>query len=152
VPNKADAALLNRVALRTLEEAAFIFADTAPRGHPWNGKTIEVRIQFRGPETGMLRVRTTPDFGRAVAANLLGLEPEDEEVEINGPKAVAELLNILAGTLLAEIFTTKVVCHLGIPELGPHAALTQSTPQAWVGLIADDVFPIELDLFFEPSR
>ncbi len=138
-----DARHLAGTARRILEEAAFIFAAPARRKPEWTGPLAEAELAFEGPETGILCLRTTPDFGAVVAANLMGIETDEPEATAQALPALGELLNMIAGAALAEVFGTRETCRLGIPRV----RLVEAEPGSAdaVYLLCDDVHPLELD-------
>lgn len=136
-------ARLEAVARRVLEEAAFVLATPTARQPEWPAEVVEVELAFDGPATGVLRLRSTPRFGAEVAANLMGLESGDAEADRHAEGALAELLNIIAGALLADVYGTGRVVRIGIPAVraGPPGG---SLGAEVIGLRGDDVHPIEL--------
>jgi len=94
---------LKSTAPRILEEAAFLFSDDLPlEEYPdakW--KPIGAQIQYAGEgRKGILRVWAGVGMVRTLAANMLGLEEDDESGAIQIGDALAELLNTIAGNVL----------------------------------------------------
>jgi hypothetical protein len=133
---------LEEIACRILPEAAFVLATPESRTPEWPAEVIEVELGFDGPAAGKLWLRATPRFGAEVAANQMALEPDDPEAAAQAAAALAELLNIIAGALVAETFGTARVVRLGLPRarVGPPTA----PPAAPVRLRGDEEHPIEL--------
>ncbi len=94
--------VLTDVLGRTLEEAAFVFV--APTERPAEAPAdVAVSLKWSSSElSGKLVLVGERDFVAYVAANLLGMEPEDEAAVAAGPDALKEVLNILAGIYLEE--------------------------------------------------
>ena len=135
--------VLAATARDVLEEAAFVFATPARREIEWPASVVEVELDFAGPVTGRLWLRCTPDLGALVAANLMGIEPSEPEAAAQAETAAGELLNIVAGALLARIHGTREVFHLGLPRVR-HVPSGGPAPAPAVGLVADDLHPLEL--------
>jgi hypothetical protein len=145
---EVSAEVLHKVASQTLQDAAFVFTEPISDPAQWPGEIVEVGLNFEGPRKGRLRLRATKDFGTEIAGNLMGADAEDAEQ--SAPAALAELVNIVGGSLMVELFTTKVVCHLGIPEVSVCAVHPDTVqPSVSIGLIADDLHRLDFDLFIE---
>ncbi len=110
--------LLAGVVTRTLEEAAFVFAERADAAAPFGGDVIEARLSYAGPRAGEIRIAATPAFASMLAANLLGTEPDDPGAAARGMDAVGELLNMVCGVLVSELFGPEATCRLGVPAVG----------------------------------
>ena len=109
---------LKSTAPRILEEAAFLFSDDLPlEEYPdakW--KPIGAQIQYAGEgRKGILRVWAGVGMVRTLAANMLGLEEDDESGAIQIGDALAELLNTIAGNVLTDAWGNALVFHLDIP-------------------------------------
>jgi hypothetical protein len=62
---------------------------------------VLTRIEFRGPiAAGALELICPDPFGAMLAANLLGVEPNDPDARGKTADAIRELLNVACGTLL----------------------------------------------------
>jgi hypothetical protein len=133
-----------------LEEAAFLFCEPMEEPMAWPDRLIEARISFSGPRRGVMRLRVTEAFGIELAANLLGIEPGDEDAGVQARAAVAEMLNIVCGALVAEWFGTGQVCQLGIPEIAEIASgAGAANPHCAVALIADERHRLEVEVTVE---
>jgi len=117
--------LLEGMSQSVLQDAAFVFVEPAEEPYPeWTDTVLEAAIDYCGPGEGELHLMASSGFARGLAANMLGLEPDDPEVESQGPDALAEMLNTICGAFVAEAFGTDVVCDLGIP------AVSEITPES----------------------
>ncbi|NLH49749.1 MAG: chemotaxis protein CheX [Myxococcales bacterium] len=136
------------VAQRILEEAAFIFAEPAEDDAPLESPTINAQLDFRGPSNGRLLLRASPEFAVLLAANLLGVEPDEPDALTRRQGAVGEILNMIAGALMETLFGDEVTVHLGIPEID--AGLRPSaTPAAnRTVLLTEEEFPVEISLYW----
>lgn len=98
-----------------LANLAFMFTDdtdaTPPAGSGW----LETTIGYHGPATGMLRFHCTRDFAVALAANLLGASPEDEDCVQQSQDAIGEFMNIVCGQFITATHGTEQVFDLTIP-------------------------------------
>lgn len=108
--------LLHRVASQVLEDAAFLLTE-AGEGETLNGRVQNATVAFSGPQQGLVRISASEELLRQLTADMLGVEPDDESAAEQTSSALAELTNILAGALVAELFGTSTLCRLGVPVL-----------------------------------
>ena len=109
---------LARSVVRTLEEAAFVFAGLAESSPPpFSGTVLEARLAFWGGEAGELTIATDNRLAAELAANLLGEDAEDPEVANRGHEALGELVNMVAGALVVDLYGERSVCRLGVPAI-----------------------------------
>jgi hypothetical protein len=99
-----------------LEEAAFVFAEDTAEPPAFEGRVIEARLSFSGPKDGELVLAVAPRFASMVAANLLGEDEGGAEATGDDSDAVGELLNMIAGTFVVELFG-EATCRLGLPRV-----------------------------------
>lgn len=100
-----------------LTDLAFMFtddeeADPAP-GDTW----LETVIGYEGSESGTLRLCCTRDFSIRLAANLLGIDPQDAGAETKADDAVKEFMNVVCGHLVTTLHGTEDVFSLSIPSI-----------------------------------
>jgi hypothetical protein len=93
--------LLEQALAEALETMAFISPlppeDDAP---PAAGPAVLTRLEYRGAASGAIELACPAAFGKLVAANLLGCDPDDPDAEQRAADALRELLNITCGSLL----------------------------------------------------
>ncbi len=73
-------------------------------------------IDFEGPMRGRLFIGCKADFATALAENLLGLESSELD-EHHKWDAVGELLNVICGNLVTEIFDSQKSFTLSVPQV-----------------------------------
>ena len=56
-------------------------------------------------------------LSKEIAANVLGLEPDDDLVREGAGDALKELLNVTCGHILTSLLGTKMVFDLSAPEM-----------------------------------
>lgn len=108
--------LLHRVASQVLEDAAFLLTEIGD-AEPPPSEVRNATVAFSGPQRGLVRLSASEDLLRQLTADMLGVEPDDQNAAEQSGSALAELTNILAGALVAELFGTATFCKLGVPEL-----------------------------------
>jgi CheY-specific phosphatase CheX len=109
---------LAELAVKALERTAFMMADPAEVAPAMLAKANRrATIRYAGPASGLITLRTTDDFLRGLAANLLGEEPEAIDLSTCGDDAIKELTNILGGSVIHELGGTDNTFSLGLPQV-----------------------------------
>ena len=139
--------LLQRVVVRVLEEAAFVLAEPAPRPPPFEGDVVTATLPFSRPCVGFLRLTAPPECCTAMAANMLGVDPDDPEAAAQGFDALGELANIQCGAILAEIFGRDADILMKLPEVTVGPADIQDSVQPTdtrIALLTDDDWRVDV--------
>ncbi len=155
----AHRAMLTRIVTQVFEDLAFMFVDPA-EGPPdlAGGQWLEVRMPFEGPGSGRLALAAPVGLCREAAGNILGLDPEATGACDRASDALKELLNVICGHVVCELFGTEPIIHLGIPAIAPLEgdALRRCVEDPdRVGLCVDDrhlMLALELDPDRPPGR
>ncbi len=132
-----SAELVGQIVGTVLEEAAFAFSEPASPDTPTATSGWTACIEFRALVSGELRLTLTHTLACQLCAGLLGLEPEDEEVQSRAKDTTGELTNILAGALLSTWLGETAEYELGTPAV---AALT--SPNSLAPLLGTDVVQV----------
>jgi chemotaxis protein CheY-P-specific phosphatase CheC len=116
--NSEMAATLETVFSNVLENYAFLFCESAETcdaddSGPW----IKNEMGFAGPFKGRLCLLCPERFGNEVAANVLGLDLDDEQVNMSARDALKELLNVTCGNLLTALAGETPVFELIVPKV-----------------------------------
>lgn len=103
---------------RILEEAAFIFTDelstdNLPKPGAW--KAEGVKLTFNGSPCGELHMWASEGFAIYAASNMLGIDPDAEHAREKGMDALKEILNMVVGNLITEVYGETLVFELGLP-------------------------------------
>lgn len=112
-----------------LGNGAFIFADPLPdKDRPDIAKwdAMGVSLSFTGPHNGILSLWTQVAFLRSLSSNMLGIEDGTGIPIAQLVDALKEILNMIVGNLLTEIYSSDPVFDLGLPQLQPRQSLAQS--------------------------
>jgi CheY-specific phosphatase CheX len=123
-------ATLTTIFSEVLANLAFMFTDEEQVESSPTETWLETVISYQGPTRGTLRFRCTTDFSVLLAANLLGIDAQDEEADAKAADAVKEFMNIVCGQLVTALHGSENVFNLTIPE-------TTAMPEA-PDLQADD--------------
>jgi chemotaxis protein CheY-P-specific phosphatase CheC len=111
-----------RVITNVLENMAFLFPERTVGNETitadkWNAKGFE--LKFSGANAGSVRMWIEESLAASLAANMLGCD----ESEINSRKAFdasREILNIITGSLITELYGKKDIIKLHLPcEIDP---------------------------------
>jgi CheY-specific phosphatase CheX len=78
---------------------------------------LEGYIEFMGPVQGKLYLRCEEALAQALAANLLGTDNTDIHTQTGAWDALAELLNVVCGNLVNEIFDAQKPFSLSPPQI-----------------------------------
>jgi len=134
-----------QVIARILGETAYIFVeipDENPIPDPDKWDAAGVSLRFYGSENGEMRMWASRGFARCVAANMLGIDEEDETAQEKGLDALKESLNIILGNYITTIYGVEPVFDLGLPEpLDPAALHTDLVRSDAILLTAED-YPV----------
>jgi CheY-specific phosphatase CheX len=99
-----------------LEDAAFIFTEAIDPAAGSEPAAIEgVTLSFSGERSGVFRLWAEEGFLKLLAANMLGIEENDADARERRADALREIINIITGNVLTELFGTVAVFELGIP-------------------------------------
>jgi len=130
-----------------LGDAAFLFCDEVPEGAaPTEGKYAEARISFVAPTSGSIVLRVPWNIALEAAANLLGSEQDDPEVEADALSAVGELLNMISGSALSAWFGPNTQWTLGVPATSvKEGPLPSPAPRGDVAAYVIDEARIEVE-------
>ena len=109
-------ATLTTVFSDVLGNLAFMFTDEDQVDSSPAATWLETTISYHGPATGTLRLQCTSEFGILLAANLRGIEPEDDDAESKAQDAVKEFMNIVCGQFITEMHGNEHVFDLAIPQ------------------------------------
>ena len=90
----------SRIFPKMLEDTAFLFSEEPESSLVFDKAPVGIGIAYTGPEEGELRVWAQPSFMRVLAANMLGIDESDPNVESRCMDALGELLNIVLRPLL----------------------------------------------------
>jgi hypothetical protein len=136
--------------LRTLEDAAFVFAAPADEAEPFEGDVLEARLSWAGAAEE-LRLATSPELAAEIAANLLGVERAAVE---HAADALGELLNMAAGIVVAEAFGGRAAPRLELPRVAlvSASAHTESAASARIALTLLDEADRRIDVAVAARR
>ncbi|MBN1592581.1 MAG: chemotaxis protein CheX [Candidatus Coatesbacteria bacterium] len=110
---------LSEVFCQVLEQVAFAFGELVPKSDlpPINhADYLLCRIGFEGPFSGEIEIATPSEYCRDLAANTLGVEPEEATSEM-AADALKEIANVTCGQWLTAIAGEQPIFDLTVPEI-----------------------------------
>lgn len=138
-----------------LETTAFMMAIPPEEQLPTPEKVVLVSIDFTGPVNGTIELCAGSEFAQMLAANVMGLEPDDQEALEKSTDAIKELVNITAGVLLTKLTNSPAnIFNLTVPT-----AQEEPDPNFWqqyitqneVTVLDVDGFPVAIGLLITTS-
>jgi len=111
---------LSRVVPRILEQAAFLFPEPVenPDEFPLeNHELVMATIDYSGDCNGRMAMIVPFELCSEISSNMLGEEIEETNFREKVLDAFKEVLNIITGQMLTEVYGDKAVCNLQAPEV-----------------------------------
>jgi len=138
VPAEIAADRLAELVSRTLEDAAFVFTEPADGAGAPAAPVLHARLDFEGPARGELSLTASPAVARALAANLLGLDEGDPDIDARAGDALGEVVNMLAGAVVLELFGPEAQTRIGVPAGAELAAPPAGAGGTAVALLTEE--------------
>lgn len=118
----------------TLSKLAFLFADPQDEDCPPSEpkRALKVALDFSGAHKGTLELMVPEPLCPEIAAGILGCDPDDEQAVGSGADSLKELLNVVCGQLLPQIYGNDKLFDLGAPHI------VEVNQTAWCELQRDE--------------
>jgi hypothetical protein len=102
-----------------IERTAFMFGESVGKEDLPIAQTpyVQASMCFRGPQRGVLSIATPRDACVQIAANVLGMEPEDPFVVQRAMDSIKEILNVTCGHILTSLAGERPVFDLSVPDV-----------------------------------
>jgi CheY-specific phosphatase CheX len=81
----------------------------------FGGCRIVGAVSFAGKVMGTISIHVGLDFGRAIAAAMLGMEADEIEDDSEVHDVIGELSNMIAGEIKSRLCDAGLTCELSIP-------------------------------------
>ena len=144
---------LNDVFCDVCERLAFMFGELALDDEfpDVDSECAMASMNFTGPLKGRLTLAVPTEICPEIAANVLGLDPDDELVAQSADDALRELLNVTCGNLLTALAGEEPVFDLSVPKVSQISTDTWNTLRSAPGTAAFlvDDSPVLLNLLLE---
>jgi hypothetical protein len=105
--------------IKALERTAFVLADMVDPNEaaslPTPGRFAQ--ITYSGPTDGLVVLSASDGFLAELASSLLGVDPGEIDLNVQGNDAIKELANIVGGSVILELGGTDCMYSIGLPEL-----------------------------------
>ncbi len=144
-------ATLTTIFSDVLANLAFMFTDEDDTPTQADSDWSEAFIEYHGCAGGALRLLYPKPFAIELAANLLGTDPTDEDVESQATDAVKELMNIICGQLVTALHGTEAVFNLSIPQVEAVAGMPEFTYEKNENICALGVSGHKIQIGLVPS-
>lgn len=111
--------LVENVFCDVFENLAFMFGELVDKGELLSPGTelIQASMSFSGAQTGEIILVVPDEMCPEIAANVLGLDPDEDKVHELAADALKEMINIICGQLLTEIAGEKPIFDLSVPTI-----------------------------------
>jgi CheY-specific phosphatase CheX len=106
---------LPELVTEVLGNLAFMVTDDHDARPPSEIAWLACEVNYYGPHAGALRCWCTRPFATALAANLLGIEADEEDARAAAEDALREFMNVLCGQLVTAWYGTTATYNLTIP-------------------------------------
>lgn len=117
-----DCEKITRTLQQVFEQVAFMFPESPPEDEPFpapDGPLVIARIEYSGPSRGVVALAAPESICAEIAANALGIDPDDREAGGIAHDALGELLNVCCGRLLTVLAGEEPVFNLALPSVSP---------------------------------
>lgn len=106
---------------RVLEETAYLFTDEideseVPDIANWEAEGVKLHFtEHNGVRLGAVHLWVSKGFASLAASNMLGVDEDDALAAEKGMDALREILNVVLGNLLTEIYGEDPVFDITLP-------------------------------------
>ena len=110
--------LVAEVFCEVMEKLAFMFGEPAgkEKSVPTEQAYIQTRMTYTGETSGMLALTVPASLCPQIAANVLGIDPDDERAAAASLDALKEVLNVTCGHVLTAMAGETPVFDLSVPR------------------------------------
>jgi len=110
---------LGPVFLEVAEKLAFMFGKSvgAEAVADADGGWVSARLDFHAERSGTLVLTVPAGMCREIAANILGLDPEDIANDAVAEDALKEMVNVVAGRVVPELLGEGSDFDLTVPRI-----------------------------------
>ncbi len=111
--------IIAEVVTSTFEELAFMFGEQIDVDElgPLTGQAEAVQMKFSGHFPGIMTIALPDELTKTIAANMLGMDEDDDEAQEEAHDSLKEMLNVVCGHILTEVAGTEVVFDLSVPHV-----------------------------------
>jgi len=108
--------ILFKISKKIFEEAAFAIVDPCEDDSPQLSEPSKAaHVEFNGTFSGRLAILATERTAQIAAANMLGLEEDDPDVNGKAADALGEILNMICGNFLPAVAGSDAEFQIDAP-------------------------------------
>lgn len=132
-----------------LETMAFMMVMPPEEEMPTPNESVKGQMDFIGPARGTIELLAPLEFTQAMAANVLGIDPDDSEAAGKSIDAFKELINTTCGVLTPKLSSSPTdVFDFSIPQ-----AESYPSTEEWEKFVAqENVLILDVDGFPVAAR
>lgn len=106
------------VFIEVVEKLAFMFGDPCEKDDlpDPESECIKATISFEGTSSGIIELLVPSGMCAEMAANILGMDEDDETAVSKGTDSLKELLNVTCGNFLTAIAGETPVFNVSAPQ------------------------------------
>ncbi|HNT33855.1 MAG TPA: chemotaxis protein CheX [bacterium] len=110
---------LNRIVCDVFERMAFMFGEIVEKASlPSLQRTgYLAKMGFEGPICGSVSMAVAQSMCPVIAANVLGMDEDDEFVTEKSLDALKEMLNVICGQIVTSLAGDEPVFDLSVPQV-----------------------------------
>jgi CheY-specific phosphatase CheX len=129
--------------LEVVEQLTFMFGEPTHKSAllDADGDYVLAQISFTGDVTGTLSLAVPGACVPGIAANILGLEPEETEVDAMAADSLGEMLNVISGHVIMAIAGKGADFRLGSPRVvaaTPGFLAARVDDPDWLGVMLEE--------------
>lgn len=129
--------------LEVVEQLTFMFGEPTSKSAllDANGDYVLAQISFTGDIAGTLSLAVPCACVPEIAANILGLEPEEVEADAMAPDSLGEMLNVICGHVIMAIAGKGADFRLGSPRVvaaTPAFLAARVDDPDWLGFMLEE--------------
>ena len=116
-----------------MEKSAFMFVEPINKNELYSSTSnyVQAQINFSVAKIGVFNMVVPLEMCSEIAANMLGMEPNDEFVMDLATDGLGEVLNMTCGNVLTKIVGEEAIFNLSVP------LVSNCSYNNWKSLIKD---------------
>jgi len=130
---------LESAVIETVENMAFVEVVQTDKSTPYDEHLVRLRVEIlvNAPFPGEIRLVVPISLAMIFAQNMYNLE-EKKITDDLIHDVLGELVNIIAGRLMAEIISDNQTFQLGLPQIGPDVFIETDASSLAIEFDAED--------------
>lgn len=131
--------ILETTVIETIESMAFVEVAQTDKHTPYNEHMVRLRVEIliNAPFPGEIRLVLPISLAMIFVQNMYSLD-EKQVTDDLIQDVLGEMVNIIAGRLMADIIPDNQTFQLGLPQIGPDAFLETDASSLSIEFDAED--------------